>query len=365
MKDDSIYNIRTIVLILGTACNFNCIYCVQHENKPRCKKAVSKELFDWLESVAYRLPLILKPTIQFYGGEPLLYRETIHTIIDRFGDKFKYSIISNGSRLTEEDVEYFNANKVGFVFSNDGANTIVTRQVNMFEDENFVRLFNRINNKTIVAVYSAYTEDLHALYEYFEEKSPGTPVAIEDLICNSFTDSTLVDFDLYKVRESYRRMGEETLAFLEEQKKSPAVEKPNRAVEQWCRWLRQIDKNCKSPEFPKFHRCGAGCSKISVDLEGNIYLCKNFNLRIGTVATPYEVLYQRATDAIKTLRDKNLEVKQCFGCSAFFHCRGGCPFEGNEASGDRVQNRCNVIRLRTAALESFIKNKLNTVTTGQ
>lgn len=351
MIENSIYNIRKIFLILGTACNFDCVYCVQHENRPRCRRHISEDVIEWLEKIAYRLPLCLKPRIVFYGGEPLLYRKTIHEIVDRFRDKFFYGIISNGSELNDEDIEYFNANKVRFTFSNDGRGTPKTRQVNMFEDVDFVNRFNRLNDRSVDAVYSSVTQDLYDLAEYVEEKSPGTQLTVEDIICNSLTEDWLVEWDELKLLETYRRMGEETQNFL----KNKSTEK-SLTTAIWMKWVKTGISNYRNPQFPDFGVCGAGNSAISVDLEGNVYLCKNFNIRIGSVHDSYETLWSRAKDETKALRDKNLEAKGCFDCKSFFHCRGGCPFE--EAS-DQQTRRCRMTQIRCGAIDSYIKNKLN------
>ncbi len=353
MLEKSIFNLKKIFLVLGTACNFNCIYCVQHENKPRCKKQIKPEVMDWLDDISYQLPKRFKPTIHFYGGEPLLYKEAIHQVIDRFGDQFNYEIVSNGSHLTDEDVDYFNEHDVSFVLSNDGPNTIVTRQVDMWKDDAFVARFNRLEKRGVDAVYSAQTQDLYQLFDYIAKKSPDTPVWHEDLICNSYTDERLVNFDVSTLLASYKRMGEEfeLATGLEETKLTQGALTFNR-------WLNSAIRSIKKPVFPQFGVCGSGKNTLTVDTEGNIYLCKNFNRKIGTVADDYDTLYEAAKELTKQLRDRNLEAKGCFDCPAFFFCKGGCPFE--EAS-EMQKKKCVMLKTKWASVVSFIDNRLEVV----
>ena len=132
----------------------------------------------------------------------------------------------------------------------------------------------------------------------------------------------------------------------------------DRGTKLFGHWLGRAIDRLKEPGFPQFGTCDSGRSMLSVDTEGNVYLCKNFNEKIGTVADNYETLYERAKVLTKRLRDRNLEQKGCFECSAFYFCRGGCPFE--EASEAQAK-KCDMLRLRWASINSFINNRLEIV----
>lgn len=348
MIENSIYNLRKIELILGTACNLNCLYCVQHENKPRCKKQIKPELLAWLDDIAYRLPMKFKPTIHFYGGEPLLYKEAIHQVIDHCGDDFNYLVVTNGTHLTDEDVEYFNKHKVRVALSNDGPNTKITRQVDMLEDEAFVARFNRLESREVDAVFSGLNQDFYGLFEHVGSKSPDTPVSNEDLICNTQTDERLATFDIPELLKCYKRMGDDLLEdWTKEGNTRPASHTFNT-------WVKHVVRCLNNPTFPSFASCGSGKSRLAVDTQGNVYLCKNFNVKIGTIADDYEVLNENAKKLTKELRDANLEGKGCFECPAFYFCRGGCPFE---KPSELQKKKCDALRAKWASVVSFVDNK--------
>ena len=351
MIENSVFNLRKIFFILGTACNFNCAYCVQHENKPRCKKEIKPEVLDWLDDISFRLPKKFKPTIQFYGGEPLLYKEGIRQVVDRFGKNFDYVIVSNGSYLTKEDVDYFNANGVRFVLSHDGENTKVTRQIDMLESEEFVALFNQLNDRAIDAVYSSQTQDLEALFEYFEKRGISR-VSLEDLVTSPTTPKTLTSFDEAVLLKNYKHMGDD----LEKCYNGEAALTP--LADTFNRWVKKACSLINQPNFGSFPNCGIGKSALSIDTQGNVYLCKNFNVKIGTVSDDYETLNAAAKDEIKRLRDEKLEAKGCFNCPAFYFCRGGCPFE---EPSEAQKAKCKMIIARSQSVVSFIDNKMEIV----
>lgn len=82
--------INRIYLMLGSACNFHCKYCLQCDMKPDSNKHISDKLKKYLwKSVAYKTqstPI----RIMFWGGEPLLYFEQIKEIVKIYKNNFAY-----------------------------------------------------------------------------------------------------------------------------------------------------------------------------------------------------------------------------------------------------------------------------------
>jgi len=106
----------TVAVILGMACNFNCRYC--YEGTLKGDKAMSDETADQL--VAYLKSRcsakIHTLHLDFYGGEPLLYRQRIVYLAERLkpfmeerGGVFEFNLVTNGSLLTPKVVEELTA----------------------------------------------------------------------------------------------------------------------------------------------------------------------------------------------------------------------------------------------------------------
>ncbi|MDH3346867.1 MAG: geopeptide radical SAM maturase [Desulfobulbaceae bacterium] len=99
----------SVAVVLGMRCNFTCTYCYEGEKKGS---------FDMEQATMERLPAFLmeqtrpktkRIALDFYGGEPLLYVETIKTISQQMqrlcaeaGLTYDFALVSNGSLLRPE-----------------------------------------------------------------------------------------------------------------------------------------------------------------------------------------------------------------------------------------------------------------------
>jgi uncharacterized protein len=98
-----------IAIILGLDCNFACTYC--YEGSMKGKHAMADDTADQL--IAYIksrfTPDKKKLTLDFYGGEPLLYVKRVKHIarqlkpyVEVRGGIFRFSLVTNGSLLSEK-----------------------------------------------------------------------------------------------------------------------------------------------------------------------------------------------------------------------------------------------------------------------
>lgn len=107
--EDTIFNI-----IIGSACNWKCPYCLQndepHFNKNNDIKYFCTNFLKFLEN-NYKNKPINRFTI--WGGEPFLYFKEIKYLIDSLKEVStlrKPRITTNGSLLTKEHIKYINDN---------------------------------------------------------------------------------------------------------------------------------------------------------------------------------------------------------------------------------------------------------------
>lgn len=101
-----------IAVILGLACNFSCVYC--YEGNMKGNRKMSDETAEQLVEYAKKRMTSGKKklTLDFYGGEPLLYMDLIKKIsaplktwADTQNIKYGFSLVSNGSLMTREVVQ--------------------------------------------------------------------------------------------------------------------------------------------------------------------------------------------------------------------------------------------------------------------
>lgn len=116
------FGVRTVELMLTTGCNFRCAYCYQ---QPKARRTMTPGVLDAgiRQLVSSRLR---RPTLSFYGGEPLLAVPLIRRALQRVRDWAptpmtpEIQIVTNGSRLDEEMIRLLIARNVFIMLSFDG-----------------------------------------------------------------------------------------------------------------------------------------------------------------------------------------------------------------------------------------------------
>ncbi|MBW2465982.1 MAG: geopeptide radical SAM maturase [Deltaproteobacteria bacterium] len=102
-----------VAVILGLACNFACVYCYEGSLKKsqRMTDETCEQLIDFLKK-RYVARQKERLTLDFYGGEPLLFMKGIKDIayplkqfVEERDGEFRFSLVTNGSLLTRKVVE--------------------------------------------------------------------------------------------------------------------------------------------------------------------------------------------------------------------------------------------------------------------
>ena len=314
--------------MLGSACNFNCKYCLQCNMKPDSDKHISDKLRKYLWSVACKTQST-KKRIMFWGGEPLLYFEQIKEVVNIYKDKFDYSIVSNGSLLTKEKVDFINENKITFILSHDGKNTISTRFNDVLKNTVIYELVNQIDDLAVDATTSSFNMDYDVLIDYWNIVLPKAVPNIELLRVTWDMPEELYKFNL----DEYRKKTEEFF--------SKAVDdliKGNitKRVLVALPFLNVVADGIDGKK--KRINCGQTYHNLNLDLDGNIYACHNTGIVIGSIddsKEKYTNVYQ------KWLNSKRL--KACNDCVVRNYCNGGCPLEPAGKEGLRKTCAINIV----------------------
>jgi len=123
-------NIEELIIQLTQNCNLQCSYCPYmggYDNRNHSEKTVPIEIIkkgiDYLFSHSQNTKRI---AIAFYGGEPLLEMPLLKEAIDyiekiKEGRKLIITLTTNGTLLSDENVEYFIEKGINVLLSLDGA----------------------------------------------------------------------------------------------------------------------------------------------------------------------------------------------------------------------------------------------------
>ena len=112
-------NVNNLVLHLTEQCNLRCKYCFMTHGEGRMSTRVAESAVDYLlkECGEYA-------RLTFFGGEPLLEFEMIQHITNYIRNKsskqIMLDIVTNGTLLTEEFLEYADKNHIHISISYDG-----------------------------------------------------------------------------------------------------------------------------------------------------------------------------------------------------------------------------------------------------
>lgn len=350
-----------IYVMMGTACNFNCVYCSQStsqqgiqktECRPHISKRPSKEFLDYMKRYGEALDvtnLKRKPTIAFWGGEPLLYFDTIKQVIDVLGEnvsKFRLGTVTNGELITDEMVDFFNKNHVVVNLSHDGPKTVVTRGKDVLKSSIIRDRFHALNSVTFHTVISGVTQDLYRNWDYFAEmgfpENENTSYMQMMVYPYDGIPDYLLKFDLVKWEETLQKVVASLYkSFLENNGEVNVRSKEFQVItHQLGSLYRSNYEHFKATG--EVHYCQTATKMLAVDVQGKTYFCHNSSKEILPVYDPnFDSLYAGlAEDMVcKTMKDSR---DYCRDCEYGYFCTTSCPLPHDKS---KAQTLCGAVKL--------------------
>lgn len=330
-----------VFVVLGTACNMGCKYCIQHPIvNTQCPTDVSPDMVKWLDRLADRKKNPLE--VRFYGGEPLLYFDAIKKVIGYSkSENISWGIITNGLALNSDMVNFLNAHKVKVALSWDGDRVKETRGYDVLADKEHRGHILDLYNVCVNGVISAKNLPLDFLRavqkiddEYFAIHKRHVTVNTEILYGAYVEDASLWDFD-------WDELDRQMEAIIDEHQGSFFGQPSSHILQAWVtHWL--LEYFAPKPTV----YCRQGDKVLNVDLAGNLYLCHNVRDVIGHISMPTVRYVLRIKESRK---NEEKLAERCAGCPADAICHKYCVLI-NEA--DNEEYWC---RLRRRMLTHFVK----------
>ena len=299
---------RNINILIGSACNMKCPYCLQtNELSPADHKADP-------EAFAYKLAIHLEGSvpkrISYWGGEPMLYWDrikTIHQILkaQNITPTDKSIITTNGRLLSDDYVDYAN--------SNPDIWTVVSCHGWDFSDEQLDRIFRlkRFSLSDLIHHHRLTLWDLRDKYWELKARYKTYP-----RICAHFlraNDGCSSDYYMTK---------EDVDAFCRHIRCD--IIPMARLGDEWAFW------QCSQLlyERNRIRGKGAGCmcvrpDQLSVDLHGNLYHCHHNYSSDNVVGNLFKKVIPIATKE-RLDPERFFKTEQCQSCDILEECRGGC-----------------------------------------
>lgn len=116
------HTIRTLKIQLGLSCNYSCEYCSQRF-VPHADPTGPYSVDHFMSRLTWNASLADDATVEFWGGEPLVYWKTLVPLVDALRMRYPaltLKMITNGSLLDPMKVSWLIANGFHIGISHDG-----------------------------------------------------------------------------------------------------------------------------------------------------------------------------------------------------------------------------------------------------
>jgi uncharacterized protein len=341
--------ITNLALNVSHHCNLRCRYCYgdggsyggkrQYMDGPIARAAV--DLLMRQSGGKSRCSIL------FFGGEPLMNLDVIGTCLQygrlkaREQDKrLTFSVVTNGTLLTDEVLDYLDENGVWIEVSMDGTREIHDA-MRVFPNgkgsyDAVIPGVNRLVSRRpgiVPARVTVTNQSLEFMDAVLHLLSLGFGSVAIDLVSGNDEEWSLDSDDLRVIEREYRKAAEYLLQKL---KRGERFELSS---------LTEIIEAMLLPEKRHYH-CGCGKSYIAVSPTGDIYACHRFvgddRFLMGNVRDGLDKHVQR-----RFLRNNVDSREACRTCWARYFCGGGCNYQAVLATGDISapdSSRCSIIK---------------------
>ena len=359
---------KRVKIQLGLSCNFECDYCNQRF-VPHAESTNPEDVIPFVNNMSTWFDggedgLGTGRVFEFWGGEPLVYWKTLKPLAEELHKKYpnaQKSVITNGSLLDKEKVDWFDSLEFTLSVSHDGPGQFV-RGPDPLEDndskEGILYAYKTLASKSKMSFNSMINNkntsrrDIQQFFEKFITDNLGEEYLQYLLI----GEGTFIDaYDIGGLENSLIN-DDEHLKF----RNLSLNEMREGGVTRWITIHEKVKNFINSLETGKrketlTQKCGMDLSdNLAIDLNGNVLTCQN----VSTVSnSPAGVSHH-----IGHVSDlANVEVKtgihwsdrkECSNCPVLHICKGACFF----LSGDLWEATCdnsysdNIVMF-TAAIE--------------
>lgn len=332
--------VKAMCLHAAHDCNLRCQYCFAsqgdyHDRDRSLMSAdVGKKALDWLVARSGGRHAL---EVDFFGGEPLMNFDAIKEIV-AYGrtleapnnKRFKFTLTTNALGLTDEVIDFLNAEMDNVVLSIDGRAAVhdrmrptpngkgsfaavLPRAKRLADSRDQQRYYVR---GTFTRHNLDFDEDVLFLAdEGFEQ------ISVEPVVADAAVDYALSEADLPVILETYERLAS---AYIRRRREG-----------QWFNFFHFMVDLSSGPCLRKrLTGCGAGNEYVAVTPQGDLYPCHQFvgreGFRMGSVMDgSFDAALQE-----KFAANHVLAKETCAACWARFYCSGGCAANAHAMHGD-------------------------------
>lgn len=321
--------VRHLRIQVGLNCNFNCSYCAQAKSRNKVIPIKSSEVSIVEKLKKQNISIKEDGAIGIWGGEPLVYWKKLLKLIPELRAEYpkcKIYLITNGSLLTKEKVDFLFKYNVRLTVShdaqgfnlrdkNDPLKNPISKEAMLYahrlsKNSDFQFGFNVVLSKANLNVME--------IGKWFDENFiENTPFSFEGAVVPNSEDELLDNSDFYEFVESMVQ----ACCGTKEDEFSGVKE----MVAEFIRTI-ALKKGLNTQGY----RCDIPREdSLVVDLNGNVIDCHNFSIEDHKCGSLDEF------DNIKTNKMIHFsERPNCKDCLTVHLCKGECPLISDEKNHD-------------------------------
>jgi len=323
-------------------CNLNCTYCYIPENMRKLGVHMSKDdLLSALEILKIyfqgTLAKGVRPQIIFHGAEPTLNREALFAAFERFKKDFRFGIQTNGTLLSDSDVEFLRSRGIAIGLSLDSdLESVATRTRKTWDGKSVYasvlaamdKLRGYSNYSVICTVTRRNMGRLSRLVDFLHQWDVPTCM-LNPVRCTQKGARILKPTDhemsrhylaaLDRTYDLYRKTGRKLI------------------VANFANILISILAPPARRLMCDISPCGGGRSFFAVSAKGDMFPCSEF---IGVPAFNGGNVFRDAVrkvlegPAFRQVTGRKVEdIQPCARCAIRHFCGSPCPAEAHEMNG--------------------------------
>lgn len=335
-----------IKIQLGLKCNYSCDYCNQrfvprnkndHLDTSDMYHIGDEEISNFIKKFD-NISVGKELRFELWGGEPFLYWKTMKPMVEQLREKYPdctFSVITNGSLLTDEILDFIVKYDLAISVSHDGPGQ-TTRGPDPFDDPEKKKMLDKLINQRMGTGKLSFNSMIHKhndsradIQKWFEQKigkfiiGEGGTVDAYDEGGESNSWSTPEEHIAYR-RKAFKDMISGGSNYFDIQ---------FRKVQGFIDSLKQ-----QRPSSVLNQKCGMDeKTTMSVDLDGNITTCQNVTAnstnpagishKLGNLDDGEEAIAKMPIATGTHWSDR----PECVGCPVLQLCQGSCLFLNSES----------------------------------
>jgi uncharacterized protein len=343
-------NLKTVKIQLGLSCNFECEYCCQRF-VPKAEETNSDYIEDFIKTMPTWFEggedgLGYNSAIEYWGGEPFVYWKTLKPLVEAISLKYPnatHSIITNGSLMDREKINWIEKYNIQISISHDGPGQYVRGPDPLDNPKFIIELFKKLAPKGKIsfnAMINSKNISRAKISDFFENfilKNVGDnylkylmigeggfiDAYDEDAKKNSLNNIDQ-DFDFRHLSYHELRDDKAKLFITIRQK----IDFFLKTIHDGTR-LESVSQKCEMDKS----------SEIAVDLRGNVLTCQNVSA-ISSNPSGVSHLLGNVNDLDSVIIKSGThwsDRDECPQCPVIHICKGACLF----LTGDLWETSCN------------------------